>query len=94
MPRLFCFSPREWNKKILDIEPSAGNYYDAACLYSRMNRKQESIKYLKEALELGYRNFVHIEEDSDLDAIREMQDFIDLISKYKKAKVQNIFNKL
>ena len=76
----------EWNKKILEIEPSAGNYYDAACLYSRMNRKQESIKYLKEALELGYRNFVHIEEDSDLDAIREMQDFIDLISKYKKAK--------
>lgn len=84
----------EWNNKILEIAPDADNYYDAACLYSRMNKKQEAIKYFKESLELGYRNFVHIEEDSDLDAIRDMQDFKDLIVKYKKAKIQDIFNKL
>lgn len=84
----------EWNKKILEVEPNAGNYYDAACLYSRMNKKQEAIKYFKECLELGYRNFVHIEEDSDLDAIRDMQEFKDLITKYRKEKIKNLFNKL
>lgn len=84
----------EWNKKILEATPDAGNYYDAACLYSRMNKKSEAIKYFKESLELGYRNFVHIEEDTDLDAIRDMQEFKELIAKYKKAKIQNLFNKL
>ena len=84
----------EWNKKILEATPDAGNYYDAACLYSRMNKKQEAIKYFKESLELGYRNFVHIEEDSDIDAIRDMQEFKDLIAKYKKTKIMNLFNKL
>lgn len=84
----------EWNKKILEADPSAGNYYDAACLYSRMNKKQEAIKYFKECLVLGYRNFVHIEEDSDLDAIRDMQEFKNLIAKYRKEKIKNLFNKL
>ncbi len=84
----------EWNKMILESDPSAYNYYDAACLYSRMNKKQEAIKYFKECLELGYRNFGHIEEDSDLDAIRDMQEFKDLMAKYRKEKIRNLFDKL
>ncbi|MBQ8938922.1 MAG: tetratricopeptide repeat protein [Paludibacteraceae bacterium] len=84
----------EWNNKILETAPNADNYYDAACLYARMNRGQDALKYLKESLELGYRNFVHIEEDCDLDAIRNTQSFKELIAKYKKEGVQNIFNKL
>ena len=79
---------------ILESDPSAYNYYDAACLYSRMNKKQEAIKYFKECLELGYRNFGHIEEDSDLDAIRDMQEFKDLMAKYRKEKIRNLFDKL
>ena len=84
----------EWNNRILETAPNANNYYDAACLYSRMNKKQEAIKYFKESLELGYRNFVHIEEDTDLDAIRDMQEFKDLMAKYRKEKIKNLFNKL
>ena len=84
----------EWNNKILETAPNADNYYDAACLYARMNKKKEAIKYFKESLELGYRNFVHIKEDTDLDAIRDMQEFKDLIVKYRKEKIKNLFNKL
>lgn len=84
----------EWNNKILEIAPNAGNYYDAACLYARMKREKDALKYLKEALELGYRNFVHIDEDSDLDSIRNTQAFKDLLVKYKKEGIQNLFNKL
>lgn len=84
----------EWNNKILERAPNAGNYYDAACLYARMNREQDALKYLKEALELGYRNFVHMDQDSDLDSIRNTQAFKDIIAKYKKAGIQNLFNKL
>lgn len=84
----------EWNQKILDNSPDAGNYYDAACLFSRMGKKSEAIKFLKESFELGYKNFVHIESDTDLDALRDMQEYKDLINKYKKEKIQNLFNKL
>lgn len=60
-----------------------GNYYDAACLYSRMNDKENSLKYLEKALEAGYINFAHIERDTDLDFVREADEFKALIDKYK-----------
>ena len=84
----------EWQQKILEAKPNAENYYDAACLYSRMGKEQEALKYLKESLELGYRNFVHIEEDCDLDSIRDTQAFKELIVQYKKERIKNIFNKI
>lgn len=84
----------EWMNKVIEDDPSAGNYYDAACLYARMKRPDESVKYLKTALDMGYRNIRHIETDDDLDSIRERQDYKDLIEKYRKEKIQNIFNKL
>jgi tetratricopeptide (TPR) repeat protein len=83
-----------WMNKVLEEDPSVWNYYDAACLYARMDIKREAVKYLKEALELGYRNFVHIEEDSDLDPIRDTQEFKDLFDKYNKKKIKSIFNRL
>ncbi|MBO6117890.1 MAG: TonB family protein [Bacteroidales bacterium] len=59
------------------------SYYDAACLYSIMGEKQKAVNYLENALRKGYRRFAHIERDRDLDNIRNMQEFKDLIKKYK-----------
>lgn len=64
----------------------AGNYYDAACLYARMGNKQKALEYLEKSLELGYRRFAHIEKDQDMDAIRDMDEFKALISKYKQQE--------
>ena len=84
----------EWMNKVLENDPSYGNYYEAACLYSRMNRLDEAMRYLKTSLDMGYRNIVHLETDSDLDPLRNRQDYKDLIEKYRKQKIQSIFNKL
>lgn len=65
---------------------NAGNYYDAACLYSRMNDKEKALRYLKNALEQGYKNFAHIENDFDLDCVRDTDEFKALIHKYKSAQ--------
>lgn len=63
-----------------------GNYYDAACLYSIMEEKDKAILFLSKALENGYRNFAHMERDRDLDNIRNMQAYKDLVNKYKKIQ--------
>lgn len=63
-----------------------GNYYDAACLYSRMKDKDNALKYLEKALELGYNRFAHMERDYDLDFLRSTDEFKSLIEKYKGKK--------
>lgn len=61
----------------------AGSYYDAACLYSRMNKKNEAMEYLIKAFEHGYNRIAHIEVDYDMDLLRDLPEFQELISKYK-----------
>lgn len=75
---------------ILDSIPSAGNYYDAACLYARMGEKEESLKYLKQSLEKGFRRFAHIRNDDDLEAIRGMDEFRSLMQEYEKKHEEEL----
>lgn len=74
----------EWMEKIIAADPDdMGNYYDKACLYSRMGDAATSIEALRIALEKGYRSFAHIEHDDDMDAVRNLPEFISLMEKYK-----------
>lgn len=70
-------------QQILDKYPTEGNYYDAACLMSRMGERQRSIEYLKTAFEKGYHEINHLEKDDDLDVIRDMEEYKSLVAKYK-----------
>lgn len=74
----------EWMNKIIDSDPEDdGNYYDKACLYSRMGRLEESIAALRTSFEKGYRSFSHIRLDDDMDAIRDLPEFKALIEEYE-----------
>lgn len=68
----------------------SGNYYDAACLYSRMKDKDNALKCLEKSLELGYMRFAHIERDFDMDFIRDTKEFKALIRKYKTQHEESI----
>ncbi len=59
-----------------------GYYYDAACLYSLIGEIEKSVEYLKTALESGYDDFNHLIRDSDLDNIREDDDYKGLMIRY------------
>jgi hypothetical protein len=48
-----------------------------------MGKLDEAVVALRIALEKGYRAFAHIENDNDMDAIRNRLDFIALIEEYK-----------
>lgn len=75
---------KEWMNKIIEDDPeNYGNYYDQACLYSRMGRLEESIAALRKSFEKGYRSFSHIRLDDDLDAVRDLPEFKALMEEYE-----------
>lgn len=73
-----------WMQKIIDEDPSdAGNWYDFSCLYTRMIRIEDAMKALEKAFELGYRNFGHLEYDYDMDRLRNLPRYKELVTKYR-----------
>jgi len=55
-------------KKDTSFKPSV--YYDLACIYSKMKQNEESIGFLKLAIDSGFIDFDLIENDEDLASIR------------------------
>jgi len=70
--------------KILEKYPNEGNYYDAACMYSAMNKTQDAQKYITLAFENGYKDITHISKDNDLDNVRQNPQFKSVLAKWTK----------
>lgn len=74
----------EWMEKVVANNHQWGSvYYDKACLYGRMGRTDEALEALEMALERGFKAFAHIENDDDMDPIRNRAKFKKLMKKYK-----------
>lgn len=54
-------------------------HYNLACSLSMTGELARAVKSLARAIELGYDDFGHIEADSDLDPLRDLPSFQDLI---------------
>ena len=65
-------------------ESESGALYDRVCLLCLMGRPDEAVEALRTAFKKGYSDFPHIETDSDLDSIREREDFRGLVSEYRQ----------
>ncbi len=74
---------KAWMTKNLIEFPSNGNYYDAACLYAALKMPRESIAYLDSAFQKGFRDFMHLAKDDDLDFVRNLPEFKSVIAKWK-----------
>lgn len=83
-----------WMDSVLMVEPNSDNYYDAACLYALMGRIEQALNAFDKALSLGYRDFQHIAADTDLDAIRDLPRFTEILNKYRQQEVQSKFDLL
>ena len=74
----------EWMDKVIAADSdNAGNYYDQACLYARMDRLDAAVAALRTAFEKGYRSFGHIRQDDDMDPLRNLPEFKALMAKYE-----------
>ena len=74
---------KTWMSKILSEYPEDGNYYDAACLYALLNSPKESVAYLDSSFQKGYRDFIHLATDNDLDLVRNLPEFKNVVSQWK-----------
>ena len=67
-------------------------YYDGACLYALMGEKGEAINYLRQALDGGYVDFAHLENDKNLDNIRTLSAFKTLTKQYQDKFIESKSN--
>ena len=83
----------QWMDSIIAADPdNNGPYYDRACLLSRMGKVEDAISALRVAFEKGYRSFAHIENDDDMDPIRNEAKFIALIEEFKNKPIVSFEN--
>ena len=67
-------------KNVIKIKPeSAGAYYNIACIYARQGKVDESVKWLKEAVERGFADWRLLRQDKDLEKIRGTAYYEDLM---------------
>jgi TolB-like protein/Flp pilus assembly protein TadD len=70
----------EWIKRLAATERDEPHLlYGIACLYSMTGRVEESIYYLKKAVESGFAHRQYLAKDSDFDPIRTHPGYIALI---------------
>lgn len=83
-------------KTMVTTDRSASQHYNAACVYAQAGRAEEALTSLERAFERGFRNFYHIAWDDDLNNIRELPEFIELVNRFKSINLdeQARFNEL
>jgi tetratricopeptide (TPR) repeat protein len=72
------------DKRLVQLRPTdALAHYNLACSFALLKRPDQSIKTLRRAIELGYRDFRYMREDHDLDSIRHDPRFRQLLREYE-----------
>jgi clan AA aspartic protease (TIGR02281 family) len=81
----------EWMDKMIEDDPEdPGNWYDKACLMSLMGRHDEAVQALTASFEKGFRSIPHVDNDDDMDPIRDREDFRNLLEKYRHIYEEEI----
>lgn len=60
--------------------------YNIACCEARLGNSKEAIHFLQNSINAGYMNVEHIEQDSDLDSIRKLEEFKNTINFLRETK--------
>jgi len=72
------------DKRLIQLRPNdALAHYNLACSLALLKRADQSLKTLRRAIELGYRDFRYMREDHDLDAVRHDPRFRQLIREFE-----------
>lgn len=72
------------DRRLVQLRPNDPlAHYNLACSYALLRRPDQSLKTLRRAVELGYRDFRYMLEDHDLDSIRHDPRFRQLLREYE-----------
>jgi tetratricopeptide (TPR) repeat protein len=64
-------------------------HYNLACSYSLMGYSAKSIEALQKAIAYGYRNFVHMQRDPDLEGIRKEPAYLALLDRVRRQEARS-----
>lgn len=74
------------DKRLIELRPQDPVVrYNLACSYALLGKPDASLKTLRQAIEMGYRDFRYIREDRDLDAIRSDPRFNKILSEFENG---------
>lgn len=72
------------DRKLVRLLPTnATAHYNLACSLALVKRKADALRSLKQAVELGYRDFDWMQQDPDLESLKRHPDFIALLEQLK-----------
>ncbi|MEN8249957.1 MAG: tetratricopeptide repeat protein [Bacteroidota bacterium] len=71
-----------WAEKAVALDPTEiGVLYNVTCIYSRLGKTEEALNYFNQAVESGFGSKEWVENDSDLDNIRNDPRFQAIVDK-------------
>ena len=74
------------DKRLVKLRPAdALAHYNLACSLSLLRKRDSALKTLRQAIELGYRDFQYMLEDRDLDFIRNDPRFGLMMNEFEVA---------
>ena len=69
--------------KAIRLEPTKGKvYFELACSYAMSNQPEQAINFLTQAYARGYKNKEALLTDPDLESLKNIKTFQDLLDKY------------
>lgn len=72
------------DRKLVRLLPAnATAHYNLACSLALVKRKAAALRSLRQAVELGYRDFDWMEQDPDLEDLKGHPQFISLLAQLK-----------
>lgn len=73
------------DRRLVRLLPdNATAHYNLACSLALKKRKADAMRSLHRAVELGYRDFDWMLQDPDLESLRNLPAFKDLVSRLKQ----------
>ena len=70
----------------LQIPDNPTVFYNLACLYARMENREQALAALKKAVDRGYDRWEHLRTDKDLESIRQTDYVQGLIGEHHRPK--------
>jgi tetratricopeptide (TPR) repeat protein len=72
------------DRKLVKLQPeNATAHYNLACSLALSKRKNDALRELHQAVKLGYRDFDWMQQDPDLEALKNHPDFQALLQNLK-----------
>lgn len=74
------------DRRLVKLQPhNATAHYNLACSLALVKRNGAALRALQQAIELGYSDFDWMQQDPDLDALKDRPEFIAMLEQLKQS---------